>query len=77
MRFESFDFAPEILRAVSECGYQEMTPVQQQAIPTIRRGSAKAAVLPVPVWALASTSLPRRRRLSTAGKRHPSPRVRR
>lgn len=39
MRFESFDFAPEILRAVSECGYQEMTPVQQQAIPTIRRGS--------------------------------------
>lgn len=38
MRFESFDFAPEILRAVSDCGYQEMTPVQQQAIPAIRRG---------------------------------------
>ncbi|PTT44654.1 DEAD/DEAH box helicase [Aeromonas sp. HMWF016] len=38
MRFEAFDFAPEILRAVSECGYQEMTPVQQQAIPAIRRG---------------------------------------
>ncbi len=38
MRFESFDFAPEILRAVSDCGYQEMTPVQRQAIPTIRRG---------------------------------------
>ncbi|MFL9626198.1 DEAD/DEAH box helicase [Aeromonas jandaei] len=38
MRFEAFDFAPEILHAVSECGYQEMTPVQQQAIPAIRRG---------------------------------------
>ncbi|MHC9247658.1 DEAD/DEAH box helicase [Aeromonas jandaei] len=38
MRFEAFVFAPEILRAVSECGYQEMTPVQQQAIPAIRRG---------------------------------------
>ena len=38
MRFEAVDFAPEILRAVSECGYQEMTPVQQQAIPAIRRG---------------------------------------
>ena len=38
MRFESFSFAPEILRAISECGYQKMTPVQQEAIPTIRRG---------------------------------------
>ncbi|WP_277619611.1 DEAD/DEAH box helicase [Aeromonas caviae] len=38
MRFESFDFAPEILRAISDCGYQEMTPVQSQAIPAIRRG---------------------------------------
>ncbi|MCL1123802.1 DEAD/DEAH box helicase [Shewanella surugensis] len=38
MRFESFSFAPEILRAISECGYQKMTPIQQQAIPAIRRG---------------------------------------
>jgi len=38
MRFESFSFAPEILRAISECGYQKMTPVQQEAIPAIRRG---------------------------------------
>ncbi|SQH75503.1 RNA helicase [Shewanella benthica] len=38
MRFESFSFAPEILRAISECGYQQMTPVQQEAIPAIRRG---------------------------------------
>lgn len=38
MKFESFSFAPEILRAVSECGYQTMTPVQREAIPAIRRG---------------------------------------
>ncbi|WP_394199933.1 DEAD/DEAH box helicase [Shewanella waksmanii] len=38
MRFESFSFAPEILRAISDCGYQKMTPIQQQAIPAIRRG---------------------------------------
>ncbi|MCZ4336117.1 DEAD/DEAH box helicase [Shewanella colwelliana] len=38
MRFESFSFAPEILRAISDCGYQKMTPIQQQSIPAIRRG---------------------------------------
>lgn len=38
MRFESFSFSPEILRAISDCGYQHMTPIQQQAIPAIRRG---------------------------------------
>ncbi|PIW59442.1 DEAD/DEAH box helicase [Shewanella sp. CG12_big_fil_rev_8_21_14_0_65_47_15] len=38
MRFESFSFSPEILRAISDCGYQQMTPIQQQAIPAIRRG---------------------------------------
>ncbi|WP_028773252.1 DEAD/DEAH box helicase [Shewanella waksmanii] len=38
MKFESFSFAPEILRAVADCGYQKMTPIQQQAIPAIRRG---------------------------------------
>lgn len=38
MKFESFSFAPEILRAIAECGYQDMTPIQQKAIPAIRRG---------------------------------------
>ncbi|MCE9677889.1 DEAD/DEAH box helicase [Shewanella sp. AS1] len=38
MKFESFSFAPEILRAIADCGYQKMTPIQQQAIPAIRRG---------------------------------------
>ena len=38
MKFESFSFAPELLRAIAECGYQTMTPIQRQAIPAIRRG---------------------------------------
>ncbi|MCC4831286.1 DEAD/DEAH box helicase [Shewanella sp. 1_MG-2023] len=38
MKFESFSFAPEILSAIADCGYKTMTPVQQQAIPAIRRG---------------------------------------
>ncbi|MDF0533870.1 DEAD/DEAH box helicase [Shewanella yunxiaonensis] len=38
MKFESYSFAPEIIRAVSECGYESMTPIQKLAIPPIRRG---------------------------------------
>ena len=38
MNFKSFSFAPEILRAVDECGYTELSPIQQLAIPHIRRG---------------------------------------
>ena len=38
MKFESYSFAPEILRALNECGYESMTPIQRQAIPAVRRG---------------------------------------
>ncbi|MGL5949215.1 MAG: DEAD/DEAH box helicase [Aeromonas sp.] len=38
MKFAAYDFAAELLTAISECGYEAMTPVQQQAIPAIRRG---------------------------------------
>ncbi len=38
MKFESYSFAPEILRALKECGYESMTPIQRQAIPAVRRG---------------------------------------
>lgn len=59
MRFESFSFCPEILRAISDCGYQKMTPIQQQAIPAIRRsqdvlasaqtGTGKTAAFALPI----------------------------
>lgn len=38
MKFESYSFAPEILQALAECGYETMTPIQRLAIPPVRRG---------------------------------------
>ncbi|WP_025819459.1 DEAD/DEAH box helicase [Shewanella marina] len=58
MRFESFSFAPEILRAVSECGYQTMTPIQQQAIPVVRRGQDVLASAQTGTGKTAAFSLP-------------------
>ncbi|MEZ9823225.1 DEAD/DEAH box helicase [Shewanella sp. 10N.286.45.A1] len=58
MRFESFSFAPEILRAISECGYQKMTPIQQQAIPAVRRGQDVLASAQTGTGKTAAFSLP-------------------
>ncbi|MGF1696242.1 DEAD/DEAH box helicase [Vibrio lamellibrachiae] len=38
MSFSSQNFAPEIVKALSECGYEKLTPVQQKAIPFARKG---------------------------------------
>ncbi|WP_127024070.1 DEAD/DEAH box helicase [Rheinheimera mangrovi] len=38
MQFSSLDLAPDLLRALVECGYSDMTPVQEQAIVPARRG---------------------------------------
>ncbi|QIZ75654.1 DEAD/DEAH box helicase [Ferrimonas lipolytica] len=38
MSFASQGFCPEIVRAVAECGYEKMTPVQRRAIPAARKG---------------------------------------
>ncbi|WP_019676157.1 DEAD/DEAH box helicase [Arsukibacterium perlucidum] len=38
MQFSSLDLAPDLQRALLECGYSEMTPVQSQAIVPARRG---------------------------------------
>ncbi|WP_028116895.1 DEAD/DEAH box helicase [Ferrimonas senticii] len=38
MSFASQGFSPEIVRAVAECGYDKMTPVQRRAIPAARKG---------------------------------------
>lgn len=38
MKFSSLDLAKELQQAIDACGYSEMTPVQQQAIPPARRG---------------------------------------
>jgi ATP-dependent RNA helicase RhlE len=38
MKFSSLGLTTEIQRSIDACGYSEMTPVQQQAIPAARRG---------------------------------------
>ena len=38
MQFSSLDLAPDLLRALVECGYSDMNPVQEQAIVPARRG---------------------------------------
>ena len=38
MKFEELDLAPELLSALTACGYAEPTPIQAQAIPHLNRG---------------------------------------
>ena len=59
MQFSSLDLAPDLQRALVECGYSAMTPVQEQAIVPARRGkdlqvtaqtgTGKTAAFAVPV----------------------------
>lgn len=58
MNFESFSFAPEILQAIKECGYQTLTPIQRQAIPAIRRGNNVLASAQTGTGKTAAFSLP-------------------
>ena len=36
MRFDELDLHGSLLRAVTEMGFEEMTPIQAQAIPVVR-----------------------------------------
>ncbi|OLQ93992.1 RNA helicase [Vibrio ponticus] len=38
MSFASQNFSPEVVKALTECGYEKLTPIQQKAIPLARRG---------------------------------------
>ncbi|MGR6833898.1 DEAD/DEAH box helicase [Aliivibrio wodanis] len=38
MSFSSQGFSPEVVKALTECGYQKLTPIQQKAIPLARKG---------------------------------------
>ena len=35
LRFEKLDLCPELLRAVEDMGFEEMTPIQAQSIPVM------------------------------------------
>lgn len=38
MKYSESDLTPEILRAIEEMGFEEMTPIQEQAIPVLLEG---------------------------------------
>ncbi len=58
MKFSSQDFAPELQQAIDACGYSEMTPIQQKAIPSIRRGKDVLANAQTGTGKTAAFSLP-------------------
>ena len=43
MSFSSQGFAPELVKALTECGYEKLTPIQQKAIPMARKEIGRAS----------------------------------
>ncbi|MGF1749048.1 DEAD/DEAH box helicase [Vibrio cionasavignyae] len=58
MSFLSQGFSADIVRALTECGYEKLTPVQQQAIPHARRGADILAHAQTGTGKTAAFSLP-------------------
>ena len=58
MKFSALDFASEIQSALDECGYSEMTPIQEKAIVPARRGKDLLANAQTGTGKTAAFSLP-------------------
>ncbi len=58
MIFSSLDLAPEIQKALDDCGYKEMTPIQEMAIIPARRGKDILATAQTGTGKTAAFSLP-------------------
>ncbi len=58
MSFASQGFAPELVKALSEYGYDKLTPIQQKAIPLARRGLDIFATAQTGTGKTAAFSLP-------------------
>ena len=67
MSFDTLGLSAELLRAVSEQGYSEPTPVQSQAIPVILQGKDILAGAQTGTGKTAGFTLPLLQRLSEAG----------
>jgi ATP-dependent RNA helicase RhlE len=67
MSFNSLGLSAELLRAVSEQGYSEPTPIQRQAIPVVLKGGDILAGAQTGTGKTAGFTLPMLQRLSTAG----------
>ena len=73
MRFDELGLAPEILKAVTEMGYAEATPIQQQAIPLVLQGKDLKACAQTGTGKTAAFTLPLIQRLLHLDTASPSP----
>lgn len=73
MRFDELGLAPELLRAVSEQGYNEPTPIQAQAIPLVIEGKDLKASAQTGTGKTAAFTLPLLQRLLPLSTPSPSP----
>lgn len=73
MSFEDLGLRPEILRAVSEQGYTEPTPIQAQAIPVVLQGRDIMAGAQTGTGKTAGFTLPLLHRLATHASTSTSP----
>ncbi len=71
MSFESLGLMTELVRAVSENGYNTPTPIQQQAIPLILEGRDLMGAAQTGTGKTAGFTLPLLQRLISTGKSHP------
>ncbi len=75
MQFDSLGLKPELLRAVSEQGYTQPTPVQQKAIPVVLEGRDLMASAQTGTGKTAAFTLPLLHQLSERRAGHPRPRA--
>ncbi|MEZ8879151.1 DEAD/DEAH box helicase [Vibrio lentus] len=69
MSFSSQGFAPELVKALTECGYEKLTPIQQKAIPMARKGHDIFATAQTGTGKTAAFSLPVIQHLLNRGKK--------
>ncbi|UAB72224.1 DEAD/DEAH box helicase [Vibrio sp. SCSIO 43132] len=68
MSFSSQGFAPEVAKALTEIGYEKLTPIQQKAIPMARKGHDIFATAQTGTGKTAAFSLPVIQHLLDSGK---------
>ena len=64
MTFEEFNLNPAIIKAITACGYTTPTPIQEQSIPVVMKGSDLIATAQTGTGKTAAFVLPALQRLS-------------
>lgn len=71
MKFNVFDFHPDVTAGVTAAGYITPTPIQDQAIPPVLKGRDVMALAQTGTGKTAAFVLPILNRLMQGGRRHP------